>query len=191
MFLDNQPPPSFPMTLGQAYCDKTPITSLKEQEQFVDSSSYAFVGYDESSGAMPITKYLFSKENLDILQTLISNATAGLDPQGRRIRVPHNIIAGVLSSVLRNGRRTHIGDIYTRYIIPQDHARNDADNLNLQTLNIIVSTIKDEYETIENNKKLSVWNTVYGDFNPQGLRAHPPLRIRRRAPQRMMFNMNY
>jgi len=43
----------------------------------------------------------------------------------------------------------------------------------------------------ENNKKLSIWNSVYGEFNEKGLRAHPPIKIRKKRPQRMMFNMNY
>ena len=44
---------------------------------------------------------------------------------------------------------------------------------------------------IEENHKLSVWNTIYGEFNEKGLRAHPPIKIRKKHPQYMAFNMNY
>jgi len=181
------------VSLSHAYCDKSSTTpdSACQKQQFQDSQAYAFVGYEQNAADMPLTQYLFSDKNLEILSTIITDVCQGLDEQGRRIVVPPNTIAGVLSSVLRDGRRTHVGDIYTRFTIPQDHARNDADDINLQTINIITSAVRDEYETIRNNKRLSVWSTVLGDFNRQGLRAYPPLKIRERAPQRMMFNMNY
>ena len=60
-----------------------------------------------------------------------------------------------------------------------------------QTVNIIVSAIKDEIEITEQNKKLTAWTTVLGDFNEQGLRSHAPIKLRERHPQYMAFNMNY
>ena len=44
---------------------------------------------------------------------------------------------------------------------------------------------------IEANKKLTIWNTVYGDFNKEGLRGHSQIKIREKHPQYMAFNMNY
>ena len=178
------------VTLSDAYCP-APSRDPAEQQCFLDNQAYAFVGYEQNAAQMPLTQFLFSKENLDALSTIITDVCRDLDEQGRDIVVPPTTIAGVLSSVLRNGTRTHVGDIFTRYTIPQAHARNDADNINLQTINIITSTVRNEFETVRNNKRLSVWNTVLGDFNQQGLRAYPPIKIRERAPQRMMFNMNY
>jgi hypothetical protein len=186
---------SFPTssTLGQSYCES--------QERIVDNScgnpdirntnSYAFVGYDTTYDDLELTQQVFSPENISRLSSIITQATSDLDPYGRKIVVPAQRIAEVLSSVFRYGTRAHVGDIYTRYIIPQERARNDLDNINLQTLNVILSTVRDEYETIRNNKQLSVWTTVLGDFNKNGLRAHDVLKIRRKMPQRMMFNMNY
>ena len=48
-----------------------------------------------------------------------------------------------------------------------------------------------EYEIEENNKKLTIWSTLYGDFNREGLRAHPPIKIRNRRIDQMSINMNY
>ena len=31
----------------------------------------------------------------------------------------------------------------------------------------------------------------YGDFNKEGLRAYPPIKLRNKHPQYMAFNMNY
>jgi hypothetical protein len=60
-----------------------------------------------------------------------------------------------------------------------------------QTINLIVNDVKNNLETEENNKKLTIWTTVYGDFNEQGLRSHPPIKIRNKKPASMQFNMNY
>ena len=43
----------------------------------------------------------------------------------------------------------------------------------------------------ENNKKLSIWTTVYGDFNAHGLRQHPPIKIRKKRPDPFQFHMRY
>jgi len=58
-------------------------------------------------------------------------------------------------------------------------------------MNIIISQIKNQTEMEEQNKKLTVWSTLLGDFNKEGLRSHPPIKIRRNHPQYMAFNMNY
>jgi len=54
-----------------------------------------------------------------------------------------------------------------------------------------LSNIKNQMEMEQANKKLTVWTTLLGDFNKEGLRAHAPIKLRRRHPQYMAFNMNY
>ena len=51
--------------------------------------------------------------------------------------------------------------------------------------------LKTQFEVEANNKKLTIWNSLYGDFNDQGLRAHPPIKIRKKHGQYMAFNMKY
>lgn len=156
-----------------------------------DFHEQGIAGYSYTYGDDPRIRYLFSQENLDILSGYITKALRGLDPEGRDIVVARDRILSVLSSVFWDGTRERVGDIYTRYVIPDCYPRNDLQTMNFQTMNIIVSAIKDEYDTIANNKRLTVWNTLLGDFNVNGLRSHPPLKIRKKFPQRMMFNMNY
>lgn len=156
-----------------------------------NNSYMAYVGWDYTSGSEKDLEYLFSEANLVTLRDQIAESLVGVDPQGRKIHVALDKIASVLGNVYQNTTRQRIGDIHSRYIVPQDQARCDIREINNTTANIVVRAIRDEYETIENNKKLSVWSTLYGDFNKEGLRSHAPLKIRRRHPQYMAFNMNY
>jgi len=162
---------------------------LDQDQKSCDDSYLAHVGWDYTVNAN--TQKLFSKDNLDSISREITKALEGVDPQGRSIRVPHERICEVLSSVFRFATRPNIGDIHSRFIIANSQKRCDTRDIIDQTINIIVRSITDETETIENNKKLTIWSTLYGDFNEQGLRAHAPIKIRRKHPQYMAFNMNY
>jgi hypothetical protein len=128
---------------------------------------------------------------LDSISKAITKLLEGVDPQNRPIIVSNENIASVMSNVYRFGTRTNIGDIYSRFIIPQEQARNDMRTIVNQTINIIVSNIKNQTGMEEANKKLTVWTTLLGDFNKEGLRAHAPIKLRRKHPQYMAFNMNY
>lgn len=151
----------------------------------------ANVGWADTSEGVPGIDTLFSDQNVASLSDAITRALDGVDPRGRRIVVPRDNIVEVLSSVYRFGTRQNIGDIYTRYIVPQAEARCDLRSINNQTINIIVSGLRDSIQMEENNKKLTVWTTLLGDFNREGLRSHAPIKIKRRHPQYMAFNMNY
>lgn len=150
-----------------------------------------YVGWDHTVEDNEKYAFIFSQKNMDYLSSTISDALRGVDPQNRRIIIPDDKIANVLSTVYKYGTRANIGDIHGRFIVGSIETRNDIKDINNQTINIIVSAIRDEVEMTENNKTLSTWVQLYGDFNKNGLRAHAPIKIRRRTPQRMMFNMNY
>jgi len=156
-----------------------------------DCDQQPYVGWDTTADGSDKIKYLFSQTNIDYLSRTISEALQGVDPQNRKIIIPDDKICNILNSVYRNGTRPNVGDIHSRYIIPSIQTRNDVRDMNNQTIGIIVSYIKDEIEMTENNKSLTVWNSLYGDFNQVGLRAHPQIKIRKRHPQYMAFNMNY
>jgi len=158
---------------------------------FVENSYNAFVGWANTSDENCVLSFLLSKSNISTLSKIITESLDGVDPLGRRLQVSDEMIASVLSTIYRSATRTQIGDIHSRYIIPQEQSRCDARTICNQTIQVIVSTIRNEMETTENNKKLSIWNTLYGDFNKEGLRAHAPIKIRRKHPQYMAFNMNY
>lgn len=167
-------------------------TDLQNFNSTSSSNPYmSYVGWETTSNDDANLYFLFSETNLVALRDQIADALYGVDPQGRKIHVALDKIANVLSNVYRNVKRTRVGDIHSRFIVPQEQLRCDMREINNVTVNIIVRAIKDEYETTENNKKLTVWNSLYGDFNKEGLRAHAPIKIRRKHPQYMAFNFNY
>jgi len=151
----------------------------------------AFVGWENTSDDNPMVSALYSVENVDAVSRAITSALTGVHPENKKIIVPNETIIQMLSNIYLNGTRPNIGDIHSRFIVPQNQPRCDLRSINNQTINILVRAIKDEFQVTENNKRLSIWSTVYGDFNEQGLRAHAPIKIRRRHPQYMAFNMNY
>jgi len=169
--------------------------SLSCHRTFLDTSYdgnfMANVGWEETSRDHPVLQFLFSSENIEQMSQAISRALEGVDPQGRTIRVSNEAIAGVLSSVYRFGTRSQIGDIHSRFIVPQEQLRCDVQSIVTQSLNIIITQLKNQIEMEAYNKTLTVWTTVLGDFNDQGLRSHAPIKIRRRHPQYMAFQMNY
>lgn len=156
-----------------------------------DQNFMAHVGWDYTSNNSSALDFLFSTKGLDMISQIITSSLQGVDPRGRNIVVPHDKIANVLSSVYSFGTRTNIGNIYTTDTMPSIEPRDDIKNFINQTVNIIVSAVKDEIEITEQNKKLTAWTTVLGDFNTEGLRSHAPIKLRERHPQYMAFNMNY
>jgi hypothetical protein len=84
-----------------------------------------------------------------------------------------------------------VGDIFSRYQVVEESGRDDYRDMIARTIEISVSQIRTQLEMEENNNKLSIWNTVLGDFNENGLRSHAPIKTRKRKPDSMLFNMNY
>ncbi len=59
-----------------------------------------------------------------------------------------------------------------------------------QVVQFMVDHITTEYEINSNNKRYSAWSTLYG-ANGIGLRAHSPIKIRKRRPTPFQFNMKF
>ena len=70
-----------------------------------------------------------------------------------------------------------IGDIYGRYNV-LGNLQKDEQRMLDRVIQIIVTSIRNEKEMEQNNKKLSVWTTVLGDFNEHGLQSHPQIKLR-------------
>lgn len=149
---------------------------------------YRYVGYDPSSNKCIVD--LFSEANLNVMSNKITELTYGLDMHNRPIIVPHDTIANVLSAIYAN-YRPQTGDIYGRYNVPSGRSDNMVQDIISRTIELIVSQLRTEYATLEANSKLTVWTTVYGDFNEHFLRAHPIIKVREKRPNPMEFNMNY
>nr|QBK85401.1 MAG: hypothetical protein LCIVAC01_02100 [Iridovirus LCIVAC01] len=156
-----------------------------------DQGYYRHVGWANTTADNPCYKELFSKQNLNQMSDKITELLQGVNPKGRSIIVPKDQIAHVISQVFTDNR-PKIGDIHTRYIIGgTEETRNDVRDIIDRSINTIVTQIRNQMETAECNKKLTIWTTVLGDFNRHGLRSHSFIKIRKRRSDRMMFNMNY
>ena len=155
-------------------------------------NSLRYVGWENTVQALGAPyQHLFEPQTIKKISTKITQLLKGVDPAGRNIVYPEHRIKEIMGKVLTYYQRPGIGDIYTKYIIPNETPRNDFEFIINQSINIIVKALKTEMEMENNNTKLSIWNSVLGDFNEKGLRAHPVLKIKKNRPQPMMFNMNY
>lgn len=135
---------------------------------------------------------LFSPQTIRYISTKLSELLRGVDPTGKKIVVTDDVISNSLSGQY-NALKPQVGDIYSRYQImgTQELYRNDVQEIIDRTIQNIYDYVKNEIEMEENNSKLSIWNTVYGDFNSQGLRQTPPIKTKKRRPDPFLFNMNY
>jgi hypothetical protein len=171
------------------------LPTYSELNNFLDTDRdmgyQSYVGWKNTSSNTPGLEFLYSVENLTNLQQIIKTSLRGLHPEGKDIIVPIENIMNVVSNIFENANRTDIGCIYSRDIVAPKTPRNDVKTINEQSIQAICNMLRSQFETEANNKKLTVWNTVYGDFNKEGLRAHPPIKLRNRHPQYMAFNMKY
>ena len=153
-----------------------------------DDNFMRYVGYKENNNC--IRKY-FSQETVDIISRKITELTMGADPKNRSIIVPDKTICGIMSSVYYSFRPP-TGDIHSRYIIPSGLGPDDyVQDMIDQTIEIISSDIRTNLGMEENNRKLTIWTTVYGDFNEHGRRSHAPIKVLNKRPNPMEFNMKY
>lgn len=156
-----------------------------------DNNNLKYVGYEVSSTS-ECEDLLFSPGTMRYISNKLSELLRGVDPTGKKIVVTDDVIANVLSSQL-DAQIPQVGDIYSRYIIMDEaeRKRNDIQEVIDRSIQIIYDYVKNEIEMEENNQKLSVWTTVYGDFNAHGLRQTPPIKTKKRRPDPFLFNMNY
>jgi len=168
-------------------CDPKDLSDLNE-------NNMRYIGWETLSKQSPELKILFSEDVFRKVSAKITELLKGVHPEGKPIVVSNRVIGHMISSIYENEplAGSTIGDIYSRFIIPQSTEkycmlRSIID----RTINNISDYIRNEYEMAENNKKLTIWTTMYGEFNEHGLRAHAPINIRKKRPQSMMFNMNY
>lgn len=156
--------------------------------QICDNNYMKHVGYSEDNDCI---KTYFSQETIELISNKVTELTMGVNPENRPIIVPVKSICAVMSNIQEN-YRPETGDIYGRYNIPKAGVLNMVQRMIDLTIEVIVNDIKVNLGMEEWNKSLSVWTTVYGDFNAHGLRQHAPITsIRKKKPQSMFFFENY
>lgn len=167
------------MEYGEYICD--PI---------VNSDLYTkHVGFQPNQNAC-IQRY-YSNDNIKLISKKITQLLMGVHPENRPIIVPDEQIKYVMDSIYEN-YRPPTGDIYGRYNVPTGTTTESyVQDMIDQVIEVIVADVRANYETIENNEKLSAWVQMYGEFNDNGLRAYPPIKTRLKRPAPFQFFQNY
>jgi hypothetical protein len=153
-------------------------------------NDYSFTANVGKMYSTDLEREFFSPETLKNVSDMITRALRGLDPQGRDIRVSNENISGVIRNLL-NTYTPRTGDIYSKYQVMYDDPRQDYYEILMRAIEIITSYIRNEYEMIAANKKLSIWDTILGDFNSKGLLRHSNIKTREKRPDPFLFHMRY
>ena len=148
------------------------------------------VGRDQTVAWSPLSNMLFTSRTISLIRQKVSEYLIGVDPKGRRIEPTDRVIVMGLNNIFEN-YRPETGDIYGKYLVVDMEQRNDYSTIVDRTISLLVRGISTDLGMIEQNNKLSIWDTVLGDFNSKGLRAHPQIKTRERRCEPMLFNMHY
>jgi hypothetical protein len=159
-------------------------------EQNSDIHDYNYIRYCGWGEDNKCIIKLFSPETVRMISKKVTELTIGVDYKNRKIIVPDERIYEVLDGTFR-AYRPPTGDIYSRYIIPNDNQANMVQSIIDQTIEVITSNIRNQLGMEEQNQKLSAWVQLYGDFSEHQLRQHAPIKILEKRPATMQFNMNY
>ncbi len=159
-----------------------------EDGVMLDENHMRYVGFVEDN---PGIKRYFSTDTVKIISKKVTELLMGVDPLNRPIIVPDNRIIPVMNDIYQSFRPP-TSDIYGRYNVPTGTGEDDyVQSMIDQTIEVITSDVRNNLEMEENNKKLTVWTTVYGNFNEHGLVQHPKIKVLNKRPNPMEFNMNY
>jgi hypothetical protein len=146
------------------------------------------VGYNDDNEYI---NAFFNKDTVRLISFKITELLQGVHPENRPIVVPDCNISSIMSSVYKS-YTPQTGDIYSRYIVENGMSSdNYIQSLIDQTIEIITSYVKNTMEMDENNKKLTIWTTVYGDFNRHGLQQTSKIKIRNKHPAYGQIHMHY
>jgi hypothetical protein len=158
-----------------------------EKDINLDYTRYS--GYQDTS--KEFQKKFYNINTVNTISQKLTELLRGVGSLNRPIVIPNKSIVNIMDSVYQ-GFRPQTGDIFTRYTMPNGLNSDDyIQSLIDQTVEIIFSDVKNNMEMEQNNKKLSVWTTVLGDFNDNQLRSYAPIKVLNKHPQYMAFFENY
>ncbi len=154
-----------------------------------DYNAASYVGWNSKLDCEPSNCYnkLFSQKTVNHISKTVTKYLMPLRNQA--IIVPDEQIREMITSVFNIEGGADNANIYTKetFDLEEHHFKRIVEIV----IQSITSQIKNTYQMMECNNTLDIWNTLYGDFNKAGLRQHPPIKLREKHPQYMMFNMNY
>ena len=108
----------------------------------------------------------------------------------KKIVPSEKVVVIALFGVYEN-HKPNTGDIYGKFLVVDETQRDDYGYIVDKTISLLIDGIRTDIEMADANSKLSIWNTVLGDFNEHGLRQFPPIKLRNKGPDRMLFHMKY
>jgi hypothetical protein len=164
----------------------TVIDTNLEYSSLIDPSQY--IGWSTITEWNGLPRQVFTKNTLKVIQEKVYEYL--LKAMKKKIIPSERIVIIALYGVYEN----HIprtGDIYGKYLVVDQTQRDDYGYIVDKTISLLIDGIKNDIEMTEANSKLSIWNSVLGDFNENGLRQFPPIKLRNKGPDRMLFHMKY
>ena len=169
------------------------IPTKQNTNNIRDENYMRYVGWSETdicSDGITGTQRFFSQDTVNVISTKVTQLTMGVHERNIPIKVTDNVISHVMSNVYSNFRPL-TGDIHSRYIIPtKEGPYSYIQEMIDRTIEIIVSDLKNSFGMKYNNESLSIWTTVYGDFNAHKLRQHGPNIVVNKRPDPMQFFQN-
>ena len=160
----------------------------KTERPLYNDNYIRYVGWSVSE--QPFDRKFFSKDTIENIKTKTSNLLRCLRSDGRPIVVSDRVIAHVMSQIYEK-YRPQLGDMYTMLTIQAAEPRDDLKLLTDLVVETIYKNIVEETQMEENNKRLTVWTSVLGDFNEHGLRQYTTIKTVKDNINKVRFNMNY
>jgi hypothetical protein len=154
----------------------------------IDMNQY--VGWFTVAEWNPLVQRLFTKTTVNVIQQKTAEYLTGVEPNGKKIIPTERVVVAALYGIFKNFHPT-TGDMYGKYTVVDQTQRDDYSYIIDQTISLLVQGIRDDIGMAEQNQKLTIWTTVFGDFNEHGLRQHPPIKINQKRPDPMLFHMRY
>lgn len=164
----------------------TTINLNTQYDEMLDMSQ--FVGWNTVVDWAPLPRQLFTKRTVRIIQQKVYEYL--LKSMEKKIAPSERIVIIALYGVYEN----HIprtGDIYGKFLVVDETQRDDYGYIVDKTISLLIDGIQTDIGMEEANSKLSIWNSVLGDFNEKGLRQYPPIKVRNKGPDRFLFHMKY
>ena len=164
----------------------TVIDINKEYDDIIDLSQY--VGWATITEWAPLPRHIFTKRTVTMIKQKVYEYL--LKSMQKKIVPSDKVVITALFGVYEN----HIprtGDIYGQYLVVDETQRDDYGYIVDKTISLLIDGIQTDIEMAEANSKLSIWNSLLGDFNENGLRQFPPIKLRNKGPDRMLFHMKY
>ena len=165
----------------------TKVDLAKEYNDQIDPNQY--VGWATITDWAPLPRQLFTKRTVNMIRVKVYEFL--LKSTGKSIAPSERVAVIALYGVYEN-HIPNTGDIYGKFLVVDETQRDDYGYIVDKTISLLISSIDTDIGMQEANSKLSIWNaTLLGDFNENGLRQFPPIKLRNRGPDRMLFHMKY